>query len=139
MLLPSEIESKTLIPAIRAIISRRLVNDYNMKEEDVAKLLGITQAAVSNYIRGTRGDAELVKKLTTLPPIAKRIDEISRELASSKAFLPSTMAKYIGLINYIRESMIICDIHHTIEDNIDKEVCKACEDMLIKNSDKIVE
>jgi predicted transcriptional regulator len=105
-----------------------------MKEEDVAKLLGITQAAVSNYIRGTRGDAELVKKLTNLPTIAKRIDEISRELASSKAFLPSTMAKYIGLLNYIRQSMLICDIHHSIEDNIDKEVCKACEDMLIKNS-----
>lgn len=137
MLLPSEIESKTLIPAIRAIISRRLVNDYSMKEEDVARLLGITQAAVSNYIRGTRGDAELVKKLIDIPTIAKRIDEISRELASSKAFLPSTMAKYIGLINYIRQSMIICDIHHTIEDNIDKEVCKACEDMLIKNSDRI--
>jgi predicted transcriptional regulator len=134
MLLPSEIETKTLIPAIRAIISRRLVNDYNMKEEDVAKLLGITQAAVSNYIRGTRGDAELVKKLTNLPTIAKRIDEISRELASSKAFLPSTMAKYIGLLNYIRQSMLICDIHHSIEDNIDKEVCKTCEDMLIKNS-----
>ncbi len=137
MLLPSEIESKTLIPAIRAIISRKLVNDYSMKEEDVARLLGITQAAVSNYIRGTRGDAELVKKLIDIPTIAKRIDEISRELASSKAFLPSTMAKYIGLINYIRQSMIICDIHHTIEDNIDKEVCKACEDMLIKNSDRI--
>jgi len=30
--------------------------------------------------------------------------------------------------------MLICDIHHTIEDNIDKEVCKACEDILIKNS-----
>jgi predicted transcriptional regulator len=134
MLLPSEIETKTLIPAIRAIISRRLVNDYNMKEEDVAKLLGITQAAVSNYIRGTRGDVELVKKLTNLPTIARRIDEISRELASSKAFLPSTMAKYIGLLNYIRQSMLICDIHHSIEDNIDKEVCKACEDMLIKNS-----
>ncbi len=137
MLLPSEIESKTLIPAIRAIISRRLVNDYNMKEEDVARLLGITQAAVSNYIRGIRGDAELVKKLIDIPTIAKRIDEISRELASSKAFLPSTMAKYIGLINYIRQSMIICDIHHTIEDNIDKEVCRACEDMLIKNSDRV--
>jgi len=134
MLLPSEIETKTLIPAIRAIISRRLVNDYNMKEEDVAKLLGVTQAAVSNYIRGTRGDAELVKKLTSLPTIARRIDEISRELASNKAFLPSTMAKYIGLLNYIRQSMLICDIHHTIEDNIDKEVCKACEDILIKNS-----
>jgi uncharacterized protein len=48
MLLPSEIESKSLIPAIRAILSKRLIRDYDLKEETVAKLLGITQAAVSN-------------------------------------------------------------------------------------------
>ncbi|MEM4400750.1 MAG: helix-turn-helix domain-containing protein, partial [Candidatus Nitrosocaldus sp.] len=93
MLLPSEIESRSLIPAIRAIISRRLVNEYNMKEEDVARLLGITQAAVSNYIRGTRGDAELAKRLMSEPSVVRRIDEISKELAMNKAFMPSTMAK----------------------------------------------
>ncbi len=138
MLLPSEIESKRLIPAIRAIISRRLINEYNMKEEDVARLLGITQAAVSNYVRGTRGDVELVNKLQVTPIIAKRLDEISRELASSKTFSPSIMSKYIGLLNYIRQSMIICDIHHAIED-IDEEVCKTCEDMLIRNNPDVKE
>lgn len=130
MLLPSEIESRSLIPAIRAIISRRLVNEYNMKEEDVAKLLGITQAAVSNYIRGTRGDAELAKRLMSEPTVIRRIDEISKELATNRAFMPSTMAKYIGLLNYIRHSLLICDIHHAIEKSIDKDICKACEDTL---------
>ncbi|MEM0029374.1 MAG: helix-turn-helix domain-containing protein [Candidatus Nitrosocaldus sp.] len=130
MLLPSEIESRSLIPAIRAIISRRLVNEYNMKEEDVARLLGITQAAVSNYIRGTRGDAELAKRLMSEPSVVRRIDEISKELAMNKAFMPSTMAKYIGLLNYIRHSLLICDIHHAIEKSIDKDICKACEDTL---------
>lgn len=130
MLLPSEIESRSLIPAIRAIISRRLVNEYSMREEDVARLLGITQAAVSNYIRGTRGDAELAKKLMSEPGVVRRIDEISRELAINRAFMPSTMAKYIGLLNYIRHSLLICDIHHAIEKSIDKDICKACEDTL---------
>ncbi|MEM2922888.1 MAG: helix-turn-helix domain-containing protein [Candidatus Nitrosocaldus sp.] len=130
MLLPSEIESRSLIPAIRAIISRKLVNEYNMKEEDVARLLGITQAAVSNYIRGTRGDAELAKRLMSEPTVVRRIDEISNELATNRAFMPSTMAKYIGLLNYIRHSLIICDIHHAIEKSIDKDICKACEDTL---------
>ncbi|MCS6767444.1 MAG: helix-turn-helix domain-containing protein [Candidatus Nitrosocaldus sp.] len=130
MLLPSEIESRSLIPAIRAIISRRLVNEYGMKEEDVARLLGITQAAVSNYIRGTRGDAELAKRLMSEPSVVRRIDEISKELATNRAFMPSTMAKYIGLLNYIRHSLLICDIHHAIEKIIDKDICKACEDTL---------
>ncbi|HYY71735.1 MAG TPA: helix-turn-helix domain-containing protein, partial [Nitrososphaeraceae archaeon] len=55
MLLPSEIEAKSLIPAIRAILAKKLINEYKMKEEVVAKVIGVTQAAISNYIRGTRG------------------------------------------------------------------------------------
>jgi uncharacterized protein len=51
MLLPSEIESKSLIPAVRAILAKDLVKAKGLKEEEVAKLLGITQAAVSNYLR----------------------------------------------------------------------------------------
>ena len=49
MLLPSEIEAKSLIPAVRAILAKKLIGEYSLKEEDVAKDLGITQAAVSNY------------------------------------------------------------------------------------------
>ena len=48
MLLPSEIEAKSLIPAIRSILAQKLIKEYRLKEEDVAKVLGVTQAAVSN-------------------------------------------------------------------------------------------
>lgn len=44
MLLPSEIESKSLIPAVRAILAKVLVKEKGLKEEEVARLLGITQA-----------------------------------------------------------------------------------------------
>ena len=37
MLLPSEIEAKSLIPAIRAILARKLINEYDLKEEVVAE------------------------------------------------------------------------------------------------------
>ena len=60
MLLPSEIEAKSLIPAIRPILAKKLTIEYKMKEEFVAKVLGVTQAAISNYIRGTRGDTILL-------------------------------------------------------------------------------
>ena len=46
MLLPSEIESKSLIPAIRAILSKKLIHDYieaggkpNGIKTDLEKLL----------------------------------------------------------------------------------------------------
>ncbi len=81
MLLPAEIESKTLIPALRAILAKKLAVDYHIREDEISKMLGVTQAAISNYIRGTRGDPELIVKLLEEKQVAEMIDDISENLS----------------------------------------------------------
>jgi predicted transcriptional regulator len=132
MLLPSEIEAKSLIPAVRAILAKKLIKEYSLREEDVAKVLGITQAAVSNYVRGTRGDIELISKLESVREIMHMIDDIGRDLSTNKAYTPSTLAKFIGLCNYMRYTLIICDVHHSIESNIDEQICDQCRGTLVR-------
>ena len=132
MLLPAEIESKTLIPALRAILAKTLAEKHEIREDQISKMLGVTQAAVSNYIRGTRGDPELIKKLLTEAQVSEMISEISSDLASDRAYSPSSLSKFIGLCNYIKSSLLICDIHHNLESDIDEAVCKECENMLLK-------
>jgi hypothetical protein len=131
MLLPSEIEAKSLIPAIRSILARKLTSEYDLKEELVAKVLGVTQAAVSNYIRGTRGDTQLMSRLSSTPQIMVMIEEIARDLATNKLYTPSTMAKFVELCNYMRYTFIICDVHHSIESQIDEQVCEKCKGILL--------
>jgi predicted transcriptional regulator len=132
MLLPSEIEAKSLIPAVRAILAKKLISEYSLKEEDIAKVLGITQAAVSNYVRGTRGDMELISKLECVREVMRMIDDIARDLSTNKAYTPSTLAKFIGLCNYMRYTLIICDVHHSIESNIDEQICDQCRGTLVR-------
>ena len=132
MLLPSEIEAKSLIPAVRAILAKKLIKEYSLKEEDIAKVLGITQAAVSNYVRGTRGDIELISKLECVREVNRMIDDIARDLSTNKAYTPSTLAKFIGLCNYMRYTLIICDVHHSIESNIDEQICDQCRGTLVR-------
>jgi len=132
MLLPAEIESKTLIPALRAILAKKLADTHNIREDEISKMLGVTQAAVSNYIRGTRGDPQLIEKLGREEQVAKMLDELSESLASDMAYTPSSLSKFIGLCNYIKSSLLICDIHHNLESNIDEKICKECENMLLK-------
>jgi uncharacterized protein len=127
MLLPSEIESKSLIPAVRAILARELVKVRGLKEEEVARLLGITQAAVSNYIRGTRGDIDLISKLSSFQEIMRMIKDIEEDLSSHRAYSASTLSKFIALCNYMRYSLIICDVHHRLESEIDEKVCEQCK------------
>ena len=132
MLLPAEIESKSLIPALRAILAKNLAKKHLIHEDQISKMLGVTQAAVSNYIRGTRGDPKLIEKLLAEKQVSEMIVDISDNLASDRAYTPSSLSKFIGLCNYIKTSLLICDIHHNLESNIDDEVCKECENMLLK-------
>jgi predicted transcriptional regulator len=132
MLLPAEIETKSLIPALRAILAKKLMEVYNMQEEDISKMLGVTQAAISNYIRGTRGNPELITKLLSIKEVSDMINEIASNLSTNMAYTPASLSKFIGLCNYIKSSLLICDIHHNLETNIDEAVCKECENMLLK-------
>ena len=132
MLLPAEIESKSLIPALRAILAKDLAKKYKIREDEISRLLGVTQAAVSNYIRGIRGDPKLIEKLLEEKQVASMITEITDNLASDDAYTPLSLSKFIGLCNYIKSSLLICDIHHNLESDIDEVVCKECENMLLK-------
>ena len=132
MLLPAEIESKTLIPALRAILAKNLAEKHQIREDEISKMLGVTQAAISNYIRGTRGDPELIKKLAAEKQVSEMIDEIATDLSSDMAYSPSSLSKFIGLCNYIKTSLLICDIHRNLESDIDEAICKECQTMLEK-------
>ena len=94
--------------------------------------LGVTQAAISNYIRGTRGDPSLIAKLLQEKQVSQLINELCDHLSSDLAYTPSSLSKFIGLCNYIKSSLLICEIHHNLESDIDEQVCKECENMLLK-------
>ncbi|HDH81870.1 MAG: helix-turn-helix domain-containing protein [Thermoplasmata archaeon] len=55
---PCEIVTWYLLPAIRREMSSIMVNEYEMQQKDAAKLLGVTNAAISQYISGKRGNVD---------------------------------------------------------------------------------
>ena len=69
----------------------------------------------------------LVAKLEDNFEVMKMINDISKDLSTNNAYSPSTMTKFIQLCNFMRYTFIICDVHHSIESNIDKRICEQCE------------
>ena len=53
--LPQEIEVWYIIPAIRRELTKILIKQYNLKQKKVAMLLGISEAAISQYLSNKRG------------------------------------------------------------------------------------
>ena len=63
-MLPCEYSVKEILPAIRALMAEKLVNEKNVSIYKAAELMGLTPAAVENYLRKRRGTKvkELLEK-----------------------------------------------------------------------------
>ena len=55
MITPCEVAVKTVSPSIRALLTKTLLEKHKMTETQAANILGITQSAVSKYMKNARG------------------------------------------------------------------------------------
>ena len=123
MLLPSEVEAKTIIPALRSMIAKKLVKTYHLPQQKVAELLGITQAAVSNYIRDVRG---VGVSLEGLEEAQKLADEIVKAILQGEDQV-TLLKKFNEAVKAIKAKRIMCSLHQKLEPELDVERCHLCE------------
>ncbi len=77
MKLPCEIIIWYVLPAVRKEIVRNLINDHNYTQAKAAKKLGMTEAAISQYLSGKRGEMNIKDEdiLEMIKQSADRIDK----------------------------------------------------------------
>jgi len=124
LLLPDEIASKSVIPAIRAMVVRRLVARHGMTQEQAARLLGITQPAVSKYMNNKRGVAI---KLEGIADVDKAANKIAALLVSGKAGQVQVMRRLNEVSMHVRRSRLMCDLHRRLEPGLNLGSCRVCE------------
>jgi len=124
MILPEELASKSVIPAIRALIVKRLVEEHGMTQQEAARLLGVTQPAVSKYLHEKRGAAI---KLGGIEAIDEATGEIAKLVSSHKAHQIEVMSKIEAACDYVRKNRYMCDLHKKLEPSMDVNSCHVCE------------
>lgn len=124
MILPEELASKSVIPAIRALIVKRLVEEYDMTQQEAAKLLGVTQPAVSKYLHQKRGAAI---RLGGIREIEQATSEIADMVSGHKAKPAEVMSKIEAACEYVRRNRYMCDLHKRLEPEFDVTSCHVCE------------
>ena len=117
LITPQEIQIQIILPAIRKELARVLVEEKNMKQKEVAQMLGVTESAISQYMRDKRGSnivfEENVKK------------EISKTAARLKNKEKPILEEMLYLINLPDIFKWICSFHTKNDPNV-KEKCKIC-------------
>jgi predicted transcriptional regulator len=124
MILPEELASKSVIPAIRALIVKRLVEDHGMTQQEAAKLLGVTQPAVSKYLHEKRGAAI---RLSGIKQIDQATSEIAEMVTSHKTEPIEVMSRIEAACDYVRRNRYMCDLHKKLEPGMDVDSCHVCE------------
>jgi len=122
LIIPCEVASKSVVPALRAMVARQLIEQYGMKQEQVATRLGVTQAAVSKYRHQVRGEAIQLES-------APEVQTMSKDIASMLSQNPDPIAvsqKLCQACTDIRALGLMCETCHKVDPAWDVEHCTIC-------------
>lgn len=72
---------KYALPAIRALVAKRLIEEKAMSQTEVANFLGVSQASISQYLSSKRGK-KLVKEISSIPELKAAVNNLSELLVS---------------------------------------------------------
>ena len=123
MILPCETAAKVVIPAIRAHVARELVQSYELKQDKVAKILGITQSAVSKYTSGTRGNVLKIEDIREIQPL---LAEIVALVADGNASRKDLFEKFCKTCQAVRKTGLICPLCEKADESVKVQGCNFC-------------
>ncbi len=112
---PLEVEVYYLLPAVRRELSMAL-KERGLDQKSIAAFLGVTEAAVSQYVSGKRG------KEVGLPQSFKDV------VKNHAARIKDNKSCYAAIARLMREAhktRVLCQIHRSVDDTI-KEGCRIC-------------
>lgn len=116
-MLPQEVEVWYLIPAIRRELTKILIKDHGLTQKKVSDILGLTESAVSQYIKSKRANT-LQFNSDEMEKIKEYADKIMKDKENIKKYLFDLSIK-------LRGSDSLCKLHKKHDSSID-EHCKIC-------------
>ena len=122
--MPQEIEVWYIIPALRREIAKSMIHDHNLNQKQIAELMGLTEAAVSQYINSKRA-----KEVDFSDSVLEEIKNSAQRIIESPNYLLQEM---IRLTKLTEVRYVLCDTHRKHDSTI-AEDCEVCfEEDLIK-------
>ena len=123
MSVPCEVAVKCVLPVVRAMIAKELTTTYELKQVEAARLLGVSQPAISLYHRKIRGKAI---DLENDRDIENLVQNIAKSLAKNKPSRRELIPKYCEICRTIRAKGLLCKLHKAFDPAIDIEACELC-------------
>lgn len=123
MLIPCEVAIKCILPSVRAVIAKELMTKHNLKQAEAAKLLGVSQPAISLYNRKIRGKAISLDNDKDVGVLIENfVALLIKGNVSHKDFIPT----FCEICRTIRAKGLMCKLHKAFDPTVDIEGCDLC-------------
>ncbi|AWB27204.1 thiamine-phosphate synthase family protein [Halococcoides cellulosivorans] len=116
---PQELVVEHVLPPVRALIARRLA-DRDLTQQQIADRLGVTQAAVSQYLSGDPPGGEIAGH----PETTAAVESIAAELAAGDEY--AALADLLELIETLEDRGPLCTLHEAESPELEGMSCDLC-------------
>ncbi len=123
MSMPCEVAVKSVVPAIRAGLAKKLTQTYKLKQSDIANLLGITQTAVSKYTRDVRGRVVMIERVGE---VQQMITETAEMLANGEMSRRQLIMRFCEICKLVRQKGLMCELCKRSNPSLDISQCLIC-------------
>jgi predicted transcriptional regulator len=106
---PCMIVVQYILPAIRAAVARELVEVHGLKKSNVAEIMGLTPAAITQYLNTSRGDN--VDLLEGSDRFSELVSELAEKLAGGEYAPDLIILQMCRICSLIRSQGLICELH----------------------------
>lgn len=117
--MPQEIEVRYILPAIRRELARVFIQDHRLSQKQAAKMLGLTEAAVSQYQHSKRA-----KEVVFSDNVINEVKASAHKILAEKNSRQRVIAEMYRISGLTSVRQILCDIHRAQSKEL--EHCNVC-------------
>ena len=123
MIIPCEIAVKSVLPAVKALMAKQLIEKHGLKQDEAAEILGISQSAVSKYTRKIRGYMIKIDDIEEIEPL---IDKMIHSLVQGTYKRTDFLEFFCQTCRTIRKTTLMCQFCQKTDQRIKLEKCDFC-------------
>jgi len=123
---PCIIVVRYVLPALRALIARELIEKHGLSRVRAAEKMELTPAAITQYLKNVRGETA-VQLVESSDEAVKIVSEMASNLAKDEASVYYVLQNICKICQIMRSKGLLCEMHKEILPALKKsEVCE-CE------------
>jgi predicted transcriptional regulator len=120
-----EVVSQDVLPAVRAMVAKKMIESYGFSQKSAAQKLGTTQPAISQYISKHRGH-KISGVFKDYPRIIEKIDELAETISKDEATINQTTLSFCDICKLMVKEGLICKLHREMYSSLG--TCSICMD-----------